>query len=667
MALKKDLKINNITESKGDIYSYFFEYANDAIVVMDKEGKTIRMNKRASEISGLDIKDIAGKKFTELGILSEDSTKLAIKNFRDKMRGKNVVPYEVEIIPKGKDPIKVEVNYLLTKDLKGIKGEVLVLHEVTEKRKEEARTIALNRALSLISKVNKLLVKSKDRKELMDEICRLIVGTDYYSLAWIALFQEGQNSNKEFSDISFCGKNAKDLNKYILANKDKSLLASHIGVAIMSNKVSFFRDLPKIPKSPEGLKIYSKLGVKSALAVPIKEGSNIFGVLLVCSEKEDAFISSETSILEEMAGDLVYGLKALKIKSERDSAHQLLIWQRDLIFELSQAKDFDSVMLITKKAILSLPEITSGGFYLIDERKNSLELVSPFGLSKKFIDEAASYKLSSPQGKLVLSGKSMFIAYEKLSVNKSDTRLKEGLKAIGVIPVVYQNEVIGCFNVASKKHYEITASTQKFLEIIGQIFGVMVNRFKTEQKVIDEKKFSDETIESIPGLFYVTDSRGNFLRWNKNQLLFLGFNSEDLKNKNAFFDFSVLAENKAEVGDSLKEALSLGESSIEFILKSENNEKKYFHLINKRIKIGGNDYLIGIGIDQTERRKIEQKLSEAISHYENIAANTTDIIFLKDRDRRYVFVNGAMEKLVGLPIEKIVGKTPEEIFSGQSK
>lgn len=66
--------------------------------------------------------------------------------------------------------------------------------------------------------------------------------------------------------------------------------------------------------------------------------------------------------------------------------------------------------------------------------------------------------------------------------------------------------------------------------------------------------------------------------------------------------------------------------------------------------------------DITESQKAQTALQESELKFRSITENAVDLIFIKDKARRYTFVNRSAKKLIGLPEEEILGKTPEEIF-----
>ncbi|MCP4704864.1 MAG: PAS domain S-box protein, partial [candidate division Zixibacteria bacterium] len=69
--------------------------------------------------------------------------------------------------------------------------------------------------------------------------------------------------------------------------------------------------------------------------------------------------------------------------------------------------------------------------------------------------------------------------------------------------------------------------------------------------------------------------------------------------------------------------------------------------------------------DITQRKRIEEKLRESENKFRSITENAMDFIFIKDKNRRYTFVNQALQNLLGLPVDEILGKTPDEVFGDE--
>ncbi|MBT8358750.1 MAG: PAS domain S-box protein [Deltaproteobacteria bacterium] len=81
--------------------------------------------------------------------------------------------------------------------------------------------------------------------------------------------------------------------------------------------------------------------------------------------------------------------------------------------------------------------------------------------------------------------------------------------------------------------------------------------------------------------------------------------------------------------------------------------------INQEGQVQG---IVALARDISDRKLADEKLSESENKFRSITENAVDFIFIKDKGRRYTFVNQAMTNLLGLPKEEILGKSPEEIF-----
>lgn len=64
-------------------------------------------------------------------------------------------------------------------------------------------------------------------------------------------------------------------------------------------------------------------------------------------------------------------------------------------------------------------------------------------------------------------------------------------------------------------------------------------------------------------------------------------------------------------------------------------------------------------------KKAEKALLVSENKFRSITENAVDYIFIKNRERKYTFVNQAMQDLLGIPEKDILGKTPKEIFGSK--
>jgi GAF domain-containing protein len=56
------------------------------------------------------------------------------------------------------------------------------------------------------------------------------------------------------------------------------------------------------------------LGIKSGLALPLVNNDRFYGVLTVFSSTSEAFDAVEVKLMEELAGDIAYGIVTLRAR-----------------------------------------------------------------------------------------------------------------------------------------------------------------------------------------------------------------------------------------------------------------------------------------------------------------------------------------------------------------
>ena len=132
--LKKAEEIVRKSEKK---YRNLFESAIDPIIVLDKKGNFVDVNKQVTELLGYGKKELIGKKFDKIGILSEDSISKTTEGFNKRMTGEEVPPYEISAITKNGEIIPAEVNASPLYEGNEIVGDLIILRDLRERTTRE--------------------------------------------------------------------------------------------------------------------------------------------------------------------------------------------------------------------------------------------------------------------------------------------------------------------------------------------------------------------------------------------------------------------------------------------------------------------------------------------------------------------------------------------------
>ncbi|MDD5170353.1 MAG: MASE1 domain-containing protein [Syntrophales bacterium] len=244
--------------------------------------------------------------------------------------------------------------------------------------------------------------------------------------------------------------------------------------------------------------------------------------------------------------------------------------------------------------------------------------------------------------------------------------------------------------------------------VTALLLAVMVDERLRSRKALEaEKVFTDTIINSVPGMFYVLDANGRLIRWNHFLEELSDMSAEELSSMESLRN--ILNTDQTRISGKIAQAFAKGESEAEGSLRTKGG-MRHFLFTGKRIDTLGDPYVVGTGIDITERKSAELQIEEYRKNLETmVAKRTTELtkvnIALEDeiRERRQIernlvesevkyrdlvesvnsailqwtqegkitFINRFAERFFGYPREEIVGKSiigtivPETESSGR--
>ncbi len=141
----------------------------------------------------------------------------------------------------------------------------------------------------------------------------------------------------------------------------------------------------------------------------------------------------------------------------------------------------------------------------------------------------------------------------------------------------------------------------------GNLIGVLgIARDITE--VRREQAFRESTMEAVPGLFFVVDAGGRIHFWNRHLETALGRSAEEVATLRIPDMFA--GEDIQTMREALMRAFEQGEASAEGDLVREDGHRTPYYITGRRIEWNNEQMLVGIGIDISERKRLEAEQHE---------------------------------------------------------
>ena len=194
-----------------------------------------------------------------------------------------------------------------------------VFEDISERKKSEQEQARLNRALQLLSECNLALVHIRDEAQLFNDVCRLLVETGGYAMAWVGFAEN--DAGKSVRPYARSGYEKGYLDG-ITISWDELLETGRgpVGAAIRSGTTQAIQNVLTNPMMAPWRENALRRGYHACIAIPLIIDGKPRGILAIYSLEADAFGSEEVRLLEKLAANLRFGIQTLHARSQREAA-----------------------------------------------------------------------------------------------------------------------------------------------------------------------------------------------------------------------------------------------------------------------------------------------------------------------------------------------------------
>ncbi len=223
--------------------------------------------------------------------------------------------------------------YLVKKDITGRKkaeASLQKLNEELEQRVKERTAKVVksaelikkaNRVYAVLSNINQMIVRVKDRQKLFDETCRIAVEDGKFRMAWIGMVDKQTNIVKPVASNGITEDYLRIIN---IDLKDEILGNGPTGRAIKTGDHFVANDIANNAEMIQWRKKALSIGYQSSAAFPIKLSGNIIGSLILYAEEQFFFDEEEVKLLDEIAMDISYAIESIENERTRKIAEERL-------------------------------------------------------------------------------------------------------------------------------------------------------------------------------------------------------------------------------------------------------------------------------------------------------------------------------------------------------
>jgi len=135
------------------------------------------------------------------------------------------------------------------------------------------------------------------------------------------------------------------------------------------------------------------------------------------------------------------------------------------------------------------------------------------------------------------------------------------------------------------------------------------DRHRANAALAAERDFSGSLITALPGLFYLFDADGRFLRWNANFEAVTGRDATQMASTHPLDLFE--GDDKAPVAESIAKVLNTGGATVEGTIVSTTGERHPHYFTGVRLYVDGRPCVMGVGQDISELKQLHHSLERS--------------------------------------------------------
>ena len=189
-----------------------------------------------------------------------------------------------------------------------IVGVVGISRDITERKLQERHFQQVTRLYAAMSQMNQTILRARTREELFSEVCRSLVESAHFDMAWIGLIRPGDSLVEPKAKF---GDKYDYLQKIQISCNSRPEGCGPVGTAIREGSAQVVNNFLENPITEPWHAEARRSGWNSTACVPIRIEDKVAGVLAVYSKAAGYFSEKEVILLKRASADISSALETI--------------------------------------------------------------------------------------------------------------------------------------------------------------------------------------------------------------------------------------------------------------------------------------------------------------------------------------------------------------------
>ncbi|HVL45643.1 MAG TPA: EAL domain-containing protein [Acidovorax sp.] len=284
-------------------------------LMLDCEGRITYCNDYLLRLTGWQRDEVFGHNWFDLFVPPEMGDVRGV--FADLLADRpSAWHYDNEILTRSGGRRLVHWNNTVLRSVGGqVTGVAALGEDITARRDAERRIKRLNRVYAVLSGINTLIVRVRQRDELFREACRIAVEHGQFKIAWIGRVD---HALQEVVPVALAGAGADFLmhvRRRLWLGEPPREGESLSACVVRTQEAVVCEDIQNDPRVLVPKELAAR-GVASMAVLPLLVANQVVGVIALFADDAGFFDAEEMHLLTELAGDIGFAMDHLD-KEER--------------------------------------------------------------------------------------------------------------------------------------------------------------------------------------------------------------------------------------------------------------------------------------------------------------------------------------------------------------